>query len=261
MAFLHEIGASPQKCLSQNFLIDNNIIAKIAELADVQPRDKILEIGPGPGAITKQLLAAGANVVAIEKDPLFAKHLQRLQTPDGRLEVVHADFLTFPLVTLGSGWKAVSNIPFKITAPILEKLCNHSDQFTSFTIVIQKEVADRIRAKPKTKEFGSLTVFLQFYTAFQTAFPIPPTCFHPRPAVEATALRLACHEPPSGIDPERFFPLMRKAFQQRRKMLTSSLRELYPNLKAQLEEIGISLKARPEELSFNEWIQLFKTVS
>ncbi len=260
LTFLHEIGANPQKWLSQNFLIDKNIIAKVAELSDIQPKDKVLEIGPGPGAITKQLLAAGAKVVAIEKDPIFAEHLERLQTPDSRLEVVHADFLKFPLQSLGSEWKAVSNIPFKITAPILEKLCNHSSQFSSFTLVVQKEVADRIKAKPKTKEFGSLTLFLQFYTAFQTAFPILSTSFYPRPAVDATILHLLCREPPQGIDAEHFFPLMRKAFQQRRKMLTSSLRDLHPGLKADLEKIGVSAKARPEELSLEKWIQLFKII-
>jgi 16S rRNA (adenine1518-N6/adenine1519-N6)-dimethyltransferase len=202
------------------------------------------------------LLAAGANVVAIEKDPLFAIHLQRLQTSDGRLQVHTADFLTFPLKTFGSAWKVVSNIPFKITAPILEMLCNHSDQFTSFTLIVQKEVANRIKAQPKTKEFGSLTVFLQFYTTCNSTFPISPTSFYPRPAVGATITHLTCHDPPPGIDPERFFSFVKKAFQQRRKMLTSSLRDLH--LKNHLEELGISLKARPEELNFREWLELFK---
>jgi len=257
LAFLHQIDASPRKWLSQNFLIDKNIIAKIVEIADVQAKDKILEIGPGTGAITQHLLDAGAHVLAIEKDTLFADHLDRLQTPDHRLEVISTDFLKFPLDSIGSGWKVVANIPYKITAPILELLCTHSEQFQSFTLVVQKEVTDRIKAKPKTKECGSLTIFLQFYTTFQTILPIPSTCFYPEPSVESTAVHLLSRKPPSDIDPDCFFALVRKAFQQRRKMLTSSLRNSHPELKQHLEEIGISSKARPEELSFEDWIRLY----
>jgi 16S rRNA (adenine1518-N6/adenine1519-N6)-dimethyltransferase len=257
--FLHTIDASPRKWLSQNFLIDRNIVAKIIEVADVRAKDKVLEIGPGAGAITTQLLDTGASVLAVEKDLLFAKELNRFQTPDNRLEVAEGDFLKFPLESIGKGWKIVANIPFKITAPILEKLCEHSHQFTSFTLVVQKEVTDRIKAKPKTKEYGSLTIFLQFYTTFDSALPTPSSCFYPRPEVDSTVVHLVCKEPPQGVDPDRFFFLVRKAFQQRRKMLTSSLHDVYPELRTHLEALEISLKARPEELSFDEWIRLYQT--
>jgi len=260
LTFLHSIGASPRKWLSQNFLIDRNMVAKIIEMADVVAGDKVLEIGPGTGAITKQLLDTGAHVLAVEKDLLFAEHLNRFQTPDNRLEIKATDFLKFPLESIGSGWKVVANIPFKITAPILEILSAHSHQFQSFTLVVQKEVTDRIKAKPKTKEYGSLTIFIQFYTTFQSALPIPSSSFYPRPSVDSNVVHLVYKEPPTDIDPARFFALVRKAFQQRRKMLTSSLHEGYPELKANLEELGISPRARPEELSFDEWIALYQLI-
>jgi 16S rRNA (adenine1518-N6/adenine1519-N6)-dimethyltransferase len=201
------------------------------------------------------LLDLGATVTAVEKDPVFAKHLNRFQTADKRLTVHSADFLTFPIV--GSSYKAISNIPFKITAPILEKLCTHSDQFHSFTVIVQKEVADRIKAKPKCKQFGSLTLFLEFYTEYKSSFHISPSSYFPRPNVDTTALHLNCHPPPDKIDSEMLFFMIRIAFRQRRKMLTTSLKAQFPHLRKCLKELGLSEKARPEELNLDEWIKLF----
>jgi 16S rRNA (adenine1518-N6/adenine1519-N6)-dimethyltransferase len=257
IAFLHEIGAQPKKGLSQNFLIDANVIRKIVHLAAIQPGDFVLEIGPGAGAITRELLLTGAHVFAIEKDRLFAHHLPRLQTPDQRLEVICADFLDFPLQTLPrKNWKVVSNLPFQITTPVLERLCTHP-LFQSFTLVMQKEIGERIQAKPKTKAFSSLTLFLQFYTTVHSSFHVPSSCFYPRPKVDASVLRFDPHPTPS-IDPNRLFPLIRKAFQQRRKMLSTSLRALYPNMADLLASLHLSPKARPEELSLDQWIELYR---
>lgn len=270
VSFLHEIGATPRKTLSQNFLIDQNIVAKIAELAEIRPKDNVLEIGSGPGAITKKLLLSGANVLAVEMDRLFSTHLLRFQTFDNRLSAQCADFLEFPIDfyinsensnALGALplWKAVSNLPFQVTAPILEKLCDHARFFSSFTIVVQKEVGERIRAKPRTKEFGSLTVFLAFYTQFIDSFPISATCFYPRPKVESMAIRLDVRNPPD-ICPKVFFPIVRKAFQQRRKMLSSSLRFIDANIKSILKSLGLSENARPEELSLDAWVAFVQSL-
>ncbi|MES2273717.1 MAG: rRNA adenine dimethyltransferase family protein, partial [Chlamydiota bacterium] len=132
--------------MSQNFLIDQNIVHKILRIADVQPGDSVLEIGPGPGALTSALLEAGAHVFAVELDNLFADQLLRLQTADQRLHVFNADFLEFPLSCLPPSLKVVANLPYHITAPILEKIFNSAPLFSTLTIMVQKEVAERMAA-------------------------------------------------------------------------------------------------------------------
>ena len=257
LAFLHEIGARPQKRLSQNFLIDNNILAKIIALADVHRDERILEVGPGPGALTQKLLAAGARVTAVEKDACFAKHLLRLQTEDLRLEVFSDDFLKWDIPVLLPPWKVVANLPYNITTPILEKLCQDRRVVSSLTIMVQKEVADRIRAKPGTKAFGSLTLFLQFYCDCTGAFPVSASSFYPEPKVSSTVLRLDLKKPPD-VDPEAFFFMIHKAYQQRRKMVAVSLRSYFPGIKESLEALSLSAKVRPEELSLEQWIALYR---
>jgi len=246
LTFLEKIGAAPLKRLSQNFLIDSGVIQRLVKLAAIEPGDKVLEIGPGAGAITEELLKMGAHVMAVEKDRLFAQHLP--QHP--HLEVHCADILEFPLEK--KPWKVVSNLPFHITAPILGKII---PLFQSFTLVVQKEVVDRISGK----EPSSLTIFLQFYTTFHSSFPVPASCFYPKPGVDSAVVRLNACTPPD-IDPEVLFPIVRKAFQQRRKMLSSSLRNL-GNIAGILESLDISSKARPEELSLDEWVKFAKKIS
>ena len=255
ITFLNAIGARPRKDLSQNFLINSSVIEHIVDLAEIVPGDWVLEIGSGTGAITEVLLSRRAHVLAIEKDPLFAKHLQRMQTEDHRLEIVCSDILNFPIPT-EKKWKVVSNLPFQITAPILTILCDQSHQFESATLVVQKEVGDRIAAKPHSKLMGALTIFLQFYTELAGSFPIPSDCFYPKPAVESTALRLNFKHGPPPIDSNLFFPIVRKAFQQRRKMITTSLKPMYPELAETLLKVGVPTKARPEDLTLQEWIEI-----
>ena len=263
LAFLNEIGVTPRKELSQNFLIDPTTISHMADLAEIHPGDWVLEIGAGAGAITQELLARGAHVLAIEKDRNFAHHLERMQTKDKRLHIQCCDFLQFPmssLQTFSSTWKVVSNLPYQITAPILEILCDHAAQFTSATLIVQKEVGDRICAKPHSKIMGSLTIFLQFYSTFAGSFPISSNCFYPKPAIESMALRLDFKHTKPPIDPLFFFPIVRKAYQQRRKMLTTSLKTLYPTLGTILTSLGLSPKARPEELSLDDWLILVQAI-
>ena len=255
LSFLEEIGASPRKSLSQNFLIDKNIILKLIALAQIKPDDKVLEIGSGPGAITEELLAAGAHVLAVEMDRLFSAHLK----PHPNLQVHSGDILKFPFESLKPGpWKVVSNLPFHITAPTFAKLFDHIDLFDSFTLIVQKEVVDRIRAKPRSKQYGSLTIFLNFYTEIEATFPISASCFYPKPSVDSTAIRLLPRAIKPTIAPEHFFPIVHKAFQQRRKMLSSSLKSLSTNIPLYLESMGLPAKARPEELSLDEWIQFIE---
>lgn len=252
ISFLNSIGASPKKGLSQNFLIDQNIVKKIVQTADVQKGDIVLEIGPGPGALTSLLLEAGATVYAIEKDTQLANALHRLQTPDNRLTVYCADALEFPFEKIPFQ-KVVANLPYHITTPLLEKCFNVS--FQSLTLMVQKEVADRIFAKNGTKDFGSLSLFAQYNAHLKSKFLVPPTCFFPKPGVDSTVIHLEKREPISNC-PTSFFPLMRRSFQQRRKMLSSSLKDFAPaqKIRDSLSTLSLRSDARPEMLSLDEWI-------
>lgn len=247
--FLKNLETRPKKSLSQNFLIDPNIVRKIIDTADIEPNDAVLEIGPGPGFLTQELLKKGAHVYAVEMDDTLAEQLSRFQ--NGRLHVFAADFLKFPLETLPKNIKVVANLPYHITTPILEKLFEHS--FSSITIMVQKEVADRMAAASGTKTFGSLSLFVQFYATIHSSFTVPPTCFYPQPKVDSTVIRLDAKTPPS-IPAIPFFHLVHKAFQQRRKMLTSSLALSKELVRNALIAIGARPDARPETLSFNQWV-------
>lgn len=252
LPFLKTIQAAPQKKLSQNFLIDPNIVGKIIDLAEISPKDPVLEIGPGPGALTQALLKRGADVWAVEMDRIFAKHLHRHQ--NGHLRIYEEDFLKFPLNSLPKNIKVVANLPYHITTPILEKLFAHS--FFCIVIMVQKEVAVRMQAKPGTKDMGSLSLFVQFHSKVIDLFAVAPSCFYPKPKVDSTVIRLDARPIPT-TNP---FPLIHPAFQHRRKMLTSSLPYPKDAMQKALMEIGLRPDARPEMLSLSQWIQLTEKI-
>ena len=265
LTFLQRIDRRPNRGLSQNFLIDQNIVKKIIRTSELAADDPVLEIGPGAGALTSLLLEAGAHVYAIEKDAVLARELQRFQTSDQRLHVFTSDILDFNLPNIKQQCrkiKVIANLPYHITTPILEKLLESRDLFSSLTIMIQSEVADRILAKPGSKAFSSLALFLQFHTRCSASFKVPSACFYPRPKVDSTVLRLDLHTPPS-IDEKMLFSVIRRAFQQRRKMIASSLKSLYPQdlVQKALCEASARPDARPEELSLDQWIAFYQKLS
>jgi 16S rRNA (adenine1518-N6/adenine1519-N6)-dimethyltransferase len=264
-AFLKENGLHAKKGLSQNFLIDGNIIQKIVTTADVSKNDLIIEIGPGPGALTQALLERGAHVVAIEMDPLFADQLQRLQTEDNRLTIIQQDVLKFPLIEFlkDKRCKVVANLPYHITTPILTLLLPHFEKIESLTIMVQKEFADRMHGKKGTPEYSSFTVFLEFYATVIKTFTVSPNCFYPRPKVQSSVVHCKLHPPLlEKKEEEGFFRLTRTAFGQRRKMLRASLKEIYTSEKveAALIKLGYSPTERPEQLALQEFISLFETL-
>lgn len=265
--FLREWDLHAKKSLSQNFLIDGNIVQKIINTADVCDRDFVIEIGPGPGALTQALLDRGAQVLAIELDPIFAKSLDRLQTPDGRLEVIQGDILKFPLINVlqkskGKKCKVVANLPYHITTPILTLLLPLVDLVESLTVMVQKEFAQRMAAHKGTPEYSSFTVFLQFYSTTTKSFDVKPGSFFPRPKVHSSVVHCKLHPPLLENQEEQFFKLTRTAFGQRRKMLRSSLRDLYNPEKVEqaLIKMGHPHTERPEELSVDEFIFLYKAL-
>ncbi len=266
-AFLREWDLHAKKGLSQNFLIDGNIVQKIVNTAEVCEQDFVIEIGPGPGALTQALLDTGAQVLAIELDPIFAKALDRLQTTDGRLEIIQEDILKFPLIDFlkkrtGKKCKVVANLPYHITTPILTLLLPLFDLVQSLTIMVQKEFAERMAALKGTPEYSSFTVFLQFYSTTTKSFDVKPNSFYPRPKVHSSVVHCKLHPPLLENQEEHFFELTRTAFGQRRKMLRSSLKDLYSPEKVEqtLIKMGHPSTERPEELSIDEFLFLYKAL-
>lgn len=263
---MERIGTGPKKGLSQNFLIDGNILRKITALADLTPDDTVVEVGPGPGSLTEELLNSGAHVVAVEMDRVFANELSRLKSPQNRLDVYCDDILKFPLDAVlkpllkgESKAKVIANLPYHLTTPIIAEMITRRDLFSKLVLMVQEEVARRFVALPGTAEYSSFTVFLGFYCKATYGFTVGRKCFFPAPKVDSAIVVLDLKEPPQIANVEGFFTLTRTAFQQRRKMMRGSLRDLYgsDHVEHGLEAIGKSNKSRPEELSIDDFLRLF----
>lgn len=265
LLFLEGLGISPRKGLSQNFLVDGNILRKIIHAADVSPGDVVLEIGPGPGSLTELLLAAGAEVIAVEKDAILAKALTRLDV-EGRLHVQTADIMDFPIedtlrsISKGKKAKVIANLPYHLTTPILALLAPLNGIFSSLTLMVQDEVGQRFTAAAGTSAYSSFTVFLNFYSNPHYAFKVSRKCFYPPPRVDSAVVRLDLKVPPQLQDDSLFFQMTRTSFQQRRKMMKVSLKELYSSEKVMgaLSSIGLNPHARPEELTLDQFLALFQ---
>ncbi len=261
--FLKELGIDAKKGLSQNFLVDGNILRKIIKAANIHPEDHVIEIGPGPGALTEFLLDFGAYVTAIEIDPHFSSALKRLQTKGRHLNIFEQDFLKFPLENFlkkaPKKIKVVANLPYHITTPILAKLLPLYDRIESVTIMVQKEFAKRMTASPRSADYGSFTVFAAFYSHPTYCFTVEPACFYPRPKVQSAVVHCRLQPPLRPNEQKAFFTLTRTAFQKKRKMLRSSLKDLFPGsaIEHALADMGISPEARPEELSLQQFLTFF----
>ncbi|MGR3973696.1 MAG: 16S rRNA (adenine(1518)-N(6)/adenine(1519)-N(6))-dimethyltransferase RsmA [Candidatus Rhabdochlamydia sp.] len=260
--FLSQIGAAPQKRFSQNFLIDGNVVRKMIAFAQISPDDTVLEIGPGPGVLTEALLQQGHRVIAVEKDRKLSHALHRFQTADHRLQVFEDDALNWdPSLHLAPPVKLIANLPYNITTPLLTHFLPRHSLFSSMTLMVQKEFADRMLAEVGSSDYSSLSLFLQFYCTPYPGFIVQPTCFYPAPSVKSAIIKLVLKEPPP-VDPVKFFELTRKAFQQRRKMIRTSLRHLYcaTQIERALELIGKGPYVRPEELTLSDFLILFSKV-
>lgn len=256
--YLESLGISPKKSLSQNFLIDGNIIHKIVDLAEVCSGEQVIEIGPGPGALTDALLSRGANILAVEKDHTLAKALAKRE---GSLRVICEDVLKVDLEKeLENKASVIANLPYNITSPILTELLPKTEFIKRIVVMVQLEVAERLVAKPGNKTYGSLTVFANIFSKPQWGFKVSHQCFFPKPKVDSAVIRFDLITPPKEAKDEAFFKMTRTAFGQRRKMMKSSLCTLYPpNLVMHaLESIGLPATARPEELSADQFVQLYR---
>jgi 16S rRNA (adenine1518-N6/adenine1519-N6)-dimethyltransferase len=257
------ITVAPRQSLGQNFLVDGNIVRKIVQELSLQPGDVVVEIGPGQGALTRQLAESGARVIAVEIDHRVIDELKNtLRGLD--VEIIHQDFMETDLRSMrerfGSRLRIVGNIPYHLTSPILFKVFEHSTSVSDLTMMIQKEVARRITASPSTKEYGILSVFARLYGTPKILFTVSPECFYPKPKVTSAVLRLTLSGSlREGFNTELFRSIVRTTFGKRRKMIRNSMQYL-PVSPAALEAIAASksrwLDMRPEQLSVEDFLEL-----
>ncbi len=254
----HELSA--RRGLAQHFLLDGNLTARIVRAAgDIRSRT-IYEVGPGPGGLTRALLAAGAKrVVAVERDTRCLEALSELQAAyPGRLDVIQGDALTIDETQIiDTPAAVVANLPYNIATALLIKWLKAPAPFASYTLMFQKEVAERLAAAPANKIYGRLSVMTQWRCAVARHFDIPPRAFVPPPKVVSTVVGLTPHAaPPADADWSDLETVVAAAFGQRRKMLRSSLRGLTVDAAGLLEDAGIAGTRRAEDLGVAEFCSL-----
>ncbi|MDA8173206.1 MAG: 16S rRNA (adenine(1518)-N(6)/adenine(1519)-N(6))-dimethyltransferase RsmA [Nitrospiraceae bacterium] len=251
--------------LGQHFLFDTTILGRIADAASIAPDDTIAEVGPGPGSLTKELLdrinSGGAGrVVAIELDGQLYEKLKEKFADEPKLELVHGDALRFPFESLGV-FKVVANIPYQITTPLIFRLLKEKG-LVSMTLTIQREVADRIAASPGTKDYGALTLAIQYHGEPKKILDIPRWAFRPAPKVDSACVHINILPRPrvDTADPAFLFGLIKTAFSKRRKTITNGIKGLCPEPLKALEAAGIAPMRRPETLTLEEFARLADSV-
>ncbi|HSK41086.1 MAG TPA: 16S rRNA (adenine(1518)-N(6)/adenine(1519)-N(6))-dimethyltransferase RsmA [Arenibaculum sp.] len=248
-----DLGA--RKALGQNFLLDLNLTARIARAAGDLAGVTVVEIGPGPGGLTRALVATDARaVVAVERDPRFVEALRDLvDAADGRLTLVRADALEIDPADLVPAPRAVvANLPYNVATPLLIGWLKRIEEYRSLTLMFQKEVADRIVAKPDTKAYGRLSVIVQWRAQAHVLFNLPARAFTPPPKVMSTVVQLVPRTEREPAEWEAMEKVTAAAFGQRRKMLRQSLKTLGPGMpggaEALIEAAGLEPTARAEEI-------------
>ena len=269
---LNKYGFSFKKSLGQNFLIDTNILKKIVSFADLTEDSGAIEIGPGIGALTEQLARTSKKVVAFEIDQRLLPILKDTLSPYPNVNIIHNDVLEADVAEVITEEFAeitdvmvVANLPYYVTTPIIMKLLEEHLPIRGIVCMLQKEVADRISARPGTKDYGSLSIAVQYYTEAETVMIVPKTVFVPQPNVDSAVIRLTKREQPAVkvTDEAFFFQVTRASFAQRRKTLLNNLTSQLPDGKQKKEEIlqalsasGIDPTRRGETLSLEEFGRL-----
>ncbi|MGM7637432.1 16S rRNA (adenine(1518)-N(6)/adenine(1519)-N(6))-dimethyltransferase RsmA [Bacillus sp. Hm123] len=269
---LQKYGFSFKKSLGQNFLIDPNILHRITATAELTKETGAIEIGPGIGALTEHLARTSGKVVAFEIDQRLLPILADTLSPYDNVKVVHEDVLKADVARIVQeeftdvkDLMVVANLPYYVTTPIIMKLLEENIPLKGIVVMLQKEVADRISARPGTKSYGSLSIAIQYYMEAETAFIVPKTVFMPQPNVDSAVIKLIKREKPAvEVDDEKFFfTVTRASFAQRRKTILNNLTNQLPQGKAHKEQIIEALQQadieptrRGESLSLAEFARL-----
>ena len=270
IAVLQKYHFNFQKKFGQNFLIDPHVLEKIVEAAGVTKDDFVLEIGPGIGTMTQYLCENAREVTAVEIDTNLIPILEDTLSAYDNVTVINQDILKLDIAKLamerngGKPIKVVANLPYYITTPIIMGLFESHVPIDSITVMVQKEVADRMQVGPGTKDYGALSLAVQFYSKAEIVANVPANCFMPRPNVGSAVIRLTCHaERPVDVKDEAFmFKIIRASFNQRRKTLQNGLNNA-SNLSVNkeqvvtaLEKMGLPATVRGEALSLEQFAEL-----
>ena len=269
---LEKYGIRARKKYGQNFLIDANVIRGIIDAAQITKDDCVLEIGPGIGSMTQLLSEAAGQVVCVEIDESLRPVLSETLEDCDNVKILWQDILKTDLRAIcdayngGKPLKVVANLPYYVTTPILMQLLEQKNAFRSITVMVQKEVADRIRSGPGSKEYGALSLAVQYYAEPEAVMTVSPSCFIPRPGVDSSVLCLRAYgEPPVECNEKVMFGLIRAAFNQRRKTLANAISHGYcaggkqytrEEVTEALEEMGLPATVRGEALSLEQFAQL-----
>jgi 16S rRNA (adenine1518-N6/adenine1519-N6)-dimethyltransferase len=256
----------PKRSLGQNFLVDKNYIRKIIDAVEPGPSDLVLEIGPGRGALTEELVKSGTNVVAIELDRDLVPDLEAEFSQAGNFQVVHGDVLKADLGSIvgrSSGVrKVVANLPYYISTAVLQKLISERALFDCFVLMFQREVVERITARPGSSDRGYLTVLAEAFMSVEHLFDVPPAAFRPVPKVWSAVVKLTPKQGELDGNEAAFEKLISAAFRQKRKTILNNLKASASSLAiddpaALIESAGLETNRRAESLSMDEWVHMF----
>ena len=275
IAVLQKYNFSFQKKFGQNFLIDTHVLDKIIASAEITKDDMVLEIGPGIGTMTQYLACAARKVVAVEIDKTLIPILEDTLSEYDNVQIINQDVLKVNLAKLaeeengGKPIKVVANLPYYITTPIIMGLFENHVPLKSITVMVQKEVADRMQVGPGTKDYGALSLAVQYYAKPYIVANVPPNCFMPRPKVGSAVIRLERYEePPVQVADEKLmFRIIRASFNQRRKTLVNGLKNSpeiqfsKEEIEAAIETLGKGASVRGEALTLEEFARLSNMLS
>ena len=256
----HADRHAPRKRFGQNFLVDAHYVDRIVAAIDPRPGDKLVEIGPGLGALTDRLIERSGHLTAIEIDRDLAARLRGRHGAEV-LTLVEGDALAYDFDALGDDLRVVGNLPYNISSPLLFHLAGHAHRLRDLHVMLQKEVVDRMTAAPATAEYGRLSVMLQAQFAIERLFVVPPGAFRPAPKVDSAVARLVPlrERAPAIVDRDTFARVVTGAFTQRRKTLRNALAaHATPEL---LAEVGIDPGARGETLAVGDFVRLANAVA
>jgi len=264
----------PKKFLGQNFLVDENIARKIVKSLCITENDFLIEIGPGYGSLTKYFIESAENYLAVEIDKsIFEKLDNELfsQTKDKNVNILNNDFLKVDLVEIVKKYnpakknlniKIAGNIPYNITSGVLFRLFDNRELLFSATLMVQKEVARRLIAKPDTKEYGILAIFTQYNSGVKILFDVPPTAFFPKPAVHSSIIELKFGNTKFEAENYNIFrELVRESFGKRRKTMRNSLKDFFERKQIEAAKIKFDFSRRPENLTISEFVNLANDIN
>ena len=270
IAVLKKYNFNFQKKFGQNFLIDTHVLEKIISAANVGEEDFVLEIGPGIGTMTQYLCEHGREVAAVEIDKNLIPILEDTLSAYANVQIIHQDILKMDINRLvheknqGKPIKVVANLPYYITTPIIMGLFERDVPIESITIMVQQEVADRMQVGPGTKDYGALSLAVQYYAKPEIVANVPPNCFMPRPKVGSAVIRLTRHQqaPVKVMQERQMFALIRASFNQRRKTLVNGLNNAADisyskeQVVQALEKMGLPANVRGETLTLEQFARL-----